>query len=90
MLASEPIRIHAKTQYLASDLFSRVVNKSPVRGTIRGMAIKGVVTYYAILDFIHRRCNDLSGTIDRRMVDGCLIAFSIDPHFAFCADPFSA
>jgi hypothetical protein len=70
LLASQPVRIYAKTQHLASDLFSRIVNKSPVRGTIRGMAIKSMRSYYAILDFVHRRCDELSGTFDRRMIDG--------------------
>jgi hypothetical protein len=70
LLASQPIRIHTKTQHLASDLFSRVVNKSPVRGTIRGMAINHPDSYYSILDFVHRRCDELSGMFDRRMIDG--------------------
>ncbi|MCU7805603.1 MAG: hypothetical protein KZQ96_20645 [Candidatus Thiodiazotropha sp. (ex Lucinoma borealis)] len=70
ILASDPVRIHHKTQHLASDLFSRVANKSPVRGTIRGMSIKSTDTYYSILDFISRRCNLLSGKFDRRMING--------------------
>ncbi|MCG8038101.1 MAG: hypothetical protein JAZ19_13815 [Candidatus Thiodiazotropha taylori] len=37
LLASDPVRIHQKTRHLASNLFSRAVNKSPVRGSIRGM-----------------------------------------------------
>ncbi len=70
VLVSNPIRVHNKTRYLASDLFSRVVNKSPVRGTIRGMMIKSPDTYYSQLDFVSRRCEQLSGTFDRRMIDG--------------------
>ena len=70
LLASDPVRLHHETQHLASDLFSRVVNKSPVRGAIRGMSIKGNNGYYRILEFISRRCNRLSGTFDRRMIDG--------------------
>lgn len=70
LLASNPVRLHHKTQYLASDLFSRVVNKSPVRGSIRGMSIKSTNSYYPILEFINRRCNQLSGMFDRRMIDG--------------------
>jgi len=70
LLVSEPVRIHQKTRHLASDLFSRVVNKSPVRGTVRGMGIKSTDSYYAILDFISRRCDQLSGMFDRRMIDG--------------------
>lgn len=70
LLASEPVRLHHKTRHLASDLFSRVANKSPVRGTVRGMAIKSTDTYYSILDFISRRCDQLSGKFDRRMIDG--------------------
>jgi len=70
ILASDPVRIHHKTRHLASDLFSRVANKSPVRCAIRGMSIKSPDTYYSILDFISRRCNLLSGKFDRRMIDG--------------------
>jgi len=70
LLDSDPARIHHKTRHLASDLFSRVANKSPVRGTVRGMALKSPDSYYSILDFISRRCNALSGKFDRRMIDG--------------------
>ncbi len=70
LLESDPVQIHHKTRYLASDLFSRVTNKSPVRGTIRGMALKSPDSYYSILDFISRRCNQLSGKFDRRMIEG--------------------
>ena len=70
LLASDPVRIHPRTQHMASDLFSRVVNKSPVRGTIRGIQINCADTYYSLLDFIHRRCDQLSGIFDRRMIDG--------------------
>jgi hypothetical protein len=34
------------------------------------MSIKSTSTYYKILDFISRRCNQLSGKFDRRMVEG--------------------
>ncbi len=70
LLASSPIRVHAKSRYLVADLFSRVVNKSPVRGAIRGMSIKSPDTYYSFLDFIRRRCDELSGKFDRRMAEG--------------------
>lgn len=70
LLSSNPVRIHPKTRYLASDLFSRVANKSPVRCAIRGMSIHSPDTYYTILDFISRRCDLLSGKFDRRMIDG--------------------
>lgn len=70
LLESEPVRIHHKTRHLASDLFSRVANKSPVRGTLRGMALTSPYCYYSILDFVSRRCNQLSGKFDRRMIDG--------------------
>jgi len=70
LLVSEPARIHKKTRYLASNLFSRVSNKSPVRGTVRGMTLKSTDSYYPILDFISRRCEQLSGKLDRRMIDG--------------------
>lgn len=70
LLESEPVRIHHKTRHLASDLFSRVANKSPVRGTVRGMALKSTDNYYSLLDFVSRRCNQLAGRFDRRMIDG--------------------
>lgn len=55
---------------MASDVFSRVVNKSPVRGTVRGAGLKSTDTYYSLLDFIERQCNALNGRFDRKMIDG--------------------
>jgi len=85
LLDSDPVRIHHKTRHLASDLFSRVANKSPVRGAVRGMALKSPDSYYSILDFISRRCNALSGKFDRRMIDGEVLLpktlkLSVDVH----------
>ncbi len=70
LFASDPVRIHHKTWHLASDIFSRVANKSPVRGTIWWMTIKIVDTYYSIIDFINRCCYLFSWKFDRRMIDG--------------------
>ncbi|MCY3702292.1 MAG: hypothetical protein OXG16_06385 [Rhodospirillales bacterium] len=51
-------------------MFSRIVNKSPVRGIVRGAHLKSTAAYYRILDFIHRCCQVHSGAVDRAMIDG--------------------
>ena len=72
MLLSNPVRLHDGNQRLAADLFSRIANKSPVRGSGRGVGFKSMGSYYAILDFIHARCRAHSGAIDRALIDGRL------------------
>ena len=67
----EPPRIHPQHYHLAAGVFSRVVNKAPVRRTLQsaGMASKPQV-YYDIIRFIRRRCNHLIGGLERGMLRG--------------------
>ena len=68
--ASEPVRLRANNRKLAVDAFSRIVNKSPVNGVVRGARLNSPGDYYRILDFIHRRCRAHSGAVDRAFIDG--------------------
>ncbi len=70
VLLSQPIRLHDDHQRLAVDLFSRIANKSPVRGTVRGLGLASTQSYYNILNFIHDRCRVYSGHVDRALMDG--------------------
>ena len=72
VLASDPDRLHRANRKLAADVFSRIANKSPVRGVGRGARLGSVSSYYEILDFIHRRCRRHSGAMDRALMDGAL------------------
>ena len=71
-LAQDTVKIHPKNQHFASDIYSRVVNKSPMRRTVKGIGKnpEKAYLYYNTLKFIERRCNRLSGTIERKMLDG--------------------
>ena len=69
-LLSRPTRLHGSNRALAVDVFSRIANKSPVRGTARGSGLKSTDSYYAVLNFIHERCREMSGRADRAMLDG--------------------
>ena len=67
----EPPRIHPQHHHLASAVFSRVVNKAPVRRTLEGAGMTGKPqVYYDIIRFIQRRCNHLIGGLDRGMLRG--------------------
>ena len=67
----EPPRIHPQHHHLASSVFSRVVNKAPVRRTLQGIGLKDKPQlYYDIIRFIRRRCNHLSGGLERGMLRG--------------------
>ena len=71
VIGMEPPRIHKHNQYLASAVFSRVVNKSPVRRTLQGVGkTDNPRLYYDIVRFIQRRCNHLSGGLDKGMLRG--------------------
>lgn len=63
-------RIRAKNQALAADVFSRIANKSPMRRTVKGAGLTGNSAYYRILDFIHRRCREMNGTVTRAFLTG--------------------
>ena len=69
---SNPVRLHDTHRRLAADVFSRVANKSPLRGSGRGVELKSMDSYYSILNFIHSRCRAHSGAIDRALIDGRL------------------
>ena len=71
-LVSHPVRLHAEHQTLAADVLSRIANKSPVRGTGRGVRLRSMKTYYPIVDFIYSRCRAYSGAVDRALIDGTL------------------
>ena len=72
MLLSRPARLHKDHRQMAADVFSRIANKSPVRGTIRGTGLESNSSYYDIVTFIHERCREYSGKIDRALMDGKL------------------
>ena len=72
VLLSEPVRLHAHNRPLALDVFSRIANKSPVRGTVRGAGLASTRTYYSVLAFIVARCRAYSGAVDRALMDGRL------------------
>ena len=67
---SDPARLHATNQRYAVDVFSRIANKSPVRGIVRGARLKSTAAYYRILEFIHQRCQAHSGAVDRALMNG--------------------
>ena len=69
-LVSMPVRLHEEHQSVAADVLSRIANKSPVRGTGRGVRLKSMGAYYPIVDFIHTRCRAYSGAVDRTLIDG--------------------
>ena len=67
----EPPRIHPQHHHLASAVFSRVVNKAPVRRTLQGAGLVGKPqVYYDLIKFIRRRCNHLIGGLERGMQRG--------------------
>ena len=71
LIGLPPPRIHLHNQYLASAVFSRVVNKAPVRRTLEGIGkIGNPRLYYDIVRFIQRRCNHLIGGLERGMLHG--------------------
>ncbi|MDE0712693.1 MAG: hypothetical protein OXH60_11240 [Rhodospirillales bacterium] len=72
VLVSLPVRLHAEHQTLAADVLSRIANKSPVRGTGRGVRLKSMKAYYPIVDFIYSRCRAYSGAVDRALIDETL------------------
>ena len=69
---SDPVRLGDRNKRLAADLFSRIANKSPLRGAVRGSGLASPRSYYPILRFIHRRCRAHSGAVDRALIDGRL------------------
>ena len=70
VVASTAFRIHADNQWHAADVFSRLANKAPMSGVVRGAGLGSSGNYYSILDFIHARCLAFSGALDRAMIDG--------------------
>ena len=71
-LVSNPTRLHDDHRRLASDVLSRIANKSPLRGSGRGVELKSMNSYYSIINFIHNRCRAHSGAVDRALIDGRL------------------
>ena len=69
-VGAEPPRIHQKNRHLAVEVYSRVVNKSPVKRTLRGANLPSPSVYYKAIKFIQRRCNRLTGGMERSMLRG--------------------
>ncbi len=71
-LTQDTIKIHPQNQHLTSDIYNRVVNKSPMHRTIKGIgkSTEKAYLYYNTLKFIERRCIRLGGGIERKMLDG--------------------
>ena len=66
-----PPLVHPSNHHLASAVFNRVVNKSPVRRTLQGAGLTGrPKQYYGLVRFIQRRCNHLNGGLERGMLRG--------------------
>ena len=72
VVLSRPVRLHDKHKCQAVDVFSRIANKAPVRGIFRGTRLGSTSSYYDILTFIHARCQDYSGAVDRALMNGQL------------------
>lgn len=53
-------KIYPDTQHLASDIYSRIINKSPVRRTLRGIGTDSKGLYYTMTRFIQRRCSPIA------------------------------
>ena len=70
-LVSDPVRLRGNERF-AVGLLSRLANKSPAKGCIRGLGLKSGQAYYRILDFLVRRCRSYSGRVDRALIDGRL------------------
>ena len=66
----QPARIHNKHRHLAAEIYSRVVNKSPVKRTLSGINLSSPSVYYKTVQFIQRRCNRLTGGMERGMLRG--------------------
>ena len=71
-MVTDPVRLHDRNKRLAVDVLSRIANKAPARGAVRGSGMRSSGSYYAILRFIHGRCRAHSAVIDRAFVDGRL------------------
>ena len=71
-LVSDPIRLHDNNRRYAVDVLGRIANKAPVRGSYRGAKLKSPQAYYDIVKFLHRRCRNYSGSVDRALIDGRL------------------
>ena len=69
---TNPVRLHDRNRRLAADVFSRIANKAPCRGSVRGAGVRSSESYYPIVRFIHNRCLSHSGAVDRALIDGRL------------------
>ena len=72
VLLSRPVRLHDRHRRMATDVLSRIANKSPVRRTVLGAGLASTQSYYPVLDFIHDRCRAYSGAVDRAFMEGRL------------------
>ncbi len=62
--------IRPHNQHLLADVYSRVINKSAVRRTLKGVGSNSKSVYYSAITFIEKQCNHLSGNIEQRMRSG--------------------
>ena len=70
VVASTALRLHPRNRERAADVLSRLANKAPKNGVVRGAGLSSSADYYSILNYIHDRCQAHSAAFDRAMIDG--------------------
>ena len=70
VVASTALRLHPRNRERAADVLSRLANKAPKNGVVRGAGLSSSSDYYSILNYIHDRCQAHSAAFDRAMIDG--------------------
>ena len=70
VVASTALRLHPRNRERAADVLSRLANKAPKNGIVRGAGLSSSADYYSILNYIHDRCQAHSAAFDRAMIDG--------------------
>ena len=70
VVASTAPRVRRRNRGRAADVLSRLANKAPKNGIVRGAGLSSSSDYYSILNYIHDRCQAHSAAFDRAMIDG--------------------
>ena len=70
VVASTALRVHRRNRERAADVLSRLANKAPKNGIVRGAELSSSADYYSILNYIHDRCREHSAAFDRAMIEG--------------------
>ena len=70
VVASTALRVHRRNRERAADVLSRLANKAPKNGIVRGAELSSSADYYSILNYIHDRCQEHSAAFDRGMIEG--------------------